>query len=427
MEHLGIETDHSTIVRASAIAALALLCLASAATPVRAAFVDLNGGVLSYADDSFVSPPIANDLTVSLIGGSYKLDDPAETTITLSPNALAAGCTSFDSNTVNCPAAILTSFRIATGHGADRVDLTGVAHPAAVIGGTESDTLIGGDSDDIFQWAPGDGSDVIDGGPGDDSLDFFGSIIAETFNITPDGSGFDLTRNIATINLQAQSIETLTLRTLGGADNVFTTPLVGTAQRFIDTPDMNVNVLRIDAGGFCLTRENDLFELPGRQPIRVTDFQQVFADNAFCAADPCDGAVATLGCTVNRVHDQPCQGTDGDDLIVGTPGPDVILGGGGRDRINGKSGNDVLCGEDGDDKLVGGAGNDALRGGEGNDRLTGGADDDDLDGGAGDDRLSGGGGNDTLLGGIDADRINGGSGLDHCLDPDAPGPFPQCE
>ena len=96
---------------------------------------------------------------------------------------------------------------------------------------------------------------------------------------------------------------------------------------------------------------------------------------------------------------QPCQGTDGNDVIVGTQASDVIHGGGGRDRLLGGSGDDLLCGEDGDDALQGGRGNDTLVGGPGFDKLDGGAGDDVLLGGDDDDRLIGGGGNDDLDGG----------------------------
>ena len=59
-----------------------------------------------------------------------------------------------------------------------------------------------------------------------------------------------------------------------------------------------------------------------------------------CRVDPCDTSVPTLGCAVNGVRNQPCEGTAGDDLIIGT-GDDVIVGLGGNDRIRGRRGNDL--------------------------------------------------------------------------------------
>jgi len=70
-----------------------------------------------------------------------------------------------------------------------------------------------------------------------------------------------------------------------------------------------------------------------------------------------------------RVSAAVCSilGTDGDDVLTGSPFDDIICGFGGNDRIDGGDGNDVLFGGEGDDELVGGAGNDCLIGGPGDD------------------------------------------------------------
>ncbi len=74
------------------------------------------------------------------------------------------------------------------------------------------------------------------------------------------------------------------------------------------------------------------------------------------------------------------QGKSGQQVVVGTDGPDHLVGG---------SGDDVLCGLGGDDVLDGGSGNDYLDGGPGTDTLRGGSGDDTLvngevnDGGSG--------------------------------------------
>jgi Ca2+-binding RTX toxin-like protein len=65
-------------------------------------------------------------------------------------------------------------------------------------------------------------------------------------------------------------------------------------------------------------------------------------------------------------------GGPGNDLIVGSPGPDRLWGGDGGDVIHGGAGDDWLSGDDGDDVIDGGAGNDELIGGCMTDRLVGG-------------------------------------------------------
>jgi Ca2+-binding RTX toxin-like protein len=130
-----------------------------------------------------------------------------------------------------------------------------------------------------------------------------------------------------------------------------------------------------------------------------------------------DGDGAQSGGRIGAV----ITGTDGDDVIHGTPHDDRLLGGAGNDIIYGYEGDDLLDGGAGHDQLFGGPGDDRLLGGSGNDRLFGGTGDDALLGGLGNDRLAGeegrdwldgGPGNDVLNGGPDSDRLIGGAGND---------------
>ena len=153
------------------------------------------------------------------------------------------------------------------------------------------------------------------------------------------------------------------------------------------------------------------------------------------------------------------HGTQGADVLIGTPDADTIYGFGGNDTLNGGPGDDVLAGMDGadtlnggdgDDYLLGGAGNDTLDGGAGNDwaayedatsavkvdlnltaaqntggggvdkligieNLYGSAFNDTLIGDAGANMLGGGDGNDSLTGGKGDDTLNGGAGNDTVL------------
>ncbi len=108
-------------------------------------------------------------------------------------------------------------------------------------------------------------------------------------------------------------------------------------------------------------------------------------------------------------------GTEGDDVLRGTPHRDVIWGGGGDDTILGSLGNDLLCGGPGADLIHGGRGNDVIDGGAGaDDRVYGDLGDDKLLGGAGDgDEVAGGLGIDTLSGGPgNFDFVHGDYGYD---------------
>lgn len=118
-----------------------------------------------------------------------------------------------------------------------------------------------------------------------------------------------------------------------------------------------------------------------------------------------DVLLGTLG-------DDIINGGNGNDYLYGDEGNDTLNGGGGDDTLDGWTGNDTLNGGNGNDTLLGWYGNDVLNGGSGNDTLAGEFDDDTLDGGSGKDFLSGGDGNDTLDGGSDSDTLYGGEGND---------------
>lgn len=105
-----------------------------------------------------------------------------------------------------------------------------------------------------------------------------------------------------------------------------------------------------------------------------------------------------------RCHGRQAEiiGTDGDDVLHGTPERDVIWGGPGDDELSSSLGNDLVCGAAGDDVLHGGRGNDEVDGGPGTDRVIG-----DL----GDDKVMGGPGNaDEVAGHLGIDTVNGGPG-----------------
>ena len=111
----------------------------------------------------------------------------------------------------------------------------------------------------------------------------------------------------------------------------------------------------------------------------------------------CNGLIPTVN--INN-GDMP---TAGDDIILGTTGPDTI---------DGLGGNDTICGREGADILLGSGGSDTLIGGDGEDVLRGGTEDDTIHGGNGKDEIHGGSGNDIIFGGRRGDTIYGGDGDD---------------
>jgi Ca2+-binding RTX toxin-like protein len=163
---------------------------------------------------------------------------------------------------------------------------------------------------------------------------------------------------------------------------------------------------------------------PGTHSFTVTARDRAGNDHTATVAytvfvpPTCNGKPATI------------VGTDGVDVITGTPRDDVIVTGAGRDWITAGAGNDIICtgaardiiraGAGNDtvdagparDILLGGTGNDTLKAGTGGDVLLGGTGNDTLHGATGGDTLNGARGNDTLNGGRHTDSCRGGTGTD---------------
>ncbi|MBV9909771.1 MAG: calcium-binding protein, partial [Hyphomicrobiales bacterium] len=118
------------------------------------------------------------------------------------------------------------SLTINGGDGNDTI--TGSAGADTVIGGRGNDTALLGGGNDIFVWNPGDGSDTVDGQRGNDTLHFNGANVNENINISANGSRATLTRDVGNITMDLNSVETIDVNALGGADNLTVNDLTGT-------------------------------------------------------------------------------------------------------------------------------------------------------------------------------------------------------
>lgn len=117
------------------------------------------------------------------------------------------------------------------GGGADT--LRGSAGADNLNGGPGNDLILGGEGSDTITWNPGDGSDVIDGGSGSDELIFVGSAADEFFELTAQGTRFELTRNLGPIDMDVADVEEVSLFTLGGVDDVRVNNLSATSVRLL--------------------------------------------------------------------------------------------------------------------------------------------------------------------------------------------------
>jgi Ca2+-binding RTX toxin-like protein len=145
-----------------------------------------------------------------------------------------------------------------------------------ITGGPGNETQLGGAGNDTFIWNPGDGSDTLLGGAGIDTMVFNGSAGNEVFAVTAEGTGFDFSRDVGNILMDADEVELLTLNALGGDDRVTTVGLAGTSQNLSGGSQTTVDVLTIDALGQCVVSSTaGSVTIAGAQPITFTDFEQV--------------------------------------------------------------------------------------------------------------------------------------------------------
>jgi Ca2+-binding RTX toxin-like protein len=235
-----------------------------------------------------------------------------------------------------------------------------------VFGDNGNDVAFLGADDDVFQWNPGDGNDIVEGQAGSDLLEFFGSNASETINIFANGGRAVFFRDVASVTMDLDDVETIDYRALGGADNIVIGDLTGT----------DVTSVQLDLRG------------PGGNGDGAADTVTVNAtqgDDVFGVVGDAGGVtVFGLPATVNLFFQEIANdrlvlnGQGGDDVIDATgleaDGIQLTMNGGlGNDIFLGSEGNDLINGGDGNDVALMGAGDDVFvwNPGDDNDILEG--------------------------------------------------------
>src|SRR5262249_49594679 len=95
-------------------------------------------------------------------------------------------------------------------------------------GDNGNDLALMGAGDDVCQWDPGDGNDTLEGQDGTDSMLFFGSNASENINIVANGGRVLFLRDVASVTMDLDDVESIEFRALGGADNIVIGDLSGT-------------------------------------------------------------------------------------------------------------------------------------------------------------------------------------------------------
>jgi RTX calcium-binding nonapeptide repeat (4 copies) len=449
--------------------ALLAVALAVGAHPAQAAYTArVQAGTLKLAGDS------ADDkLGLRLRGGA-----PGTLEVDVGEDGTADFA--FDRST-------FTAIDVEAGPGDDevRIDQSGglfTDEDITIDGGAGNDTLIGGSGaetfkggvgddlvdgnqgadiaqlgggDDRFQWDPGDGSDGVDGQGGRDQLDFNGSNAGEKIELSANGAGLRLTRDVAAITMDMDGVERTNIRALGGSDTITVGDLSGTDAKTIAVdidgfggaadglPDTVIAQGTADADQVSLGNDGAALVVAGLTAETQVTGGETALDNIVVAGlggnDTFTDAVGVIGPTPvtfdgGEGNDTTAfNGTPGDDQIsvtrnaaaaatstpggvilntiatvesldiAGLEGNDTIAAGNGiaditKLTLTGGGGNDTLGGGDGADLLLGGPGDDLVDGNRGEDvaQLGGGDDHFQWDPGDGNDVVEGQGGDDQL-------------------------------
>ncbi len=233
--------------------------------------------------------------------------------------------------------------------------IIGSAGNDTVVGGRGNDVALLGAGDDTFVWNPGDGSDIVEGQAGTDTLQFNGANINENMEISANGGRARLFRDVGNVTMDLNDVEHINVAAFGGADTITVDDLCGT----------DVKQVGIDLGGNDGAQDTVVINATnGDDAITVTNVNGVVTVTGLASTVTISNFEAGDRIVIN--------GLGGDDVIEasGLTGMQLTANGGdGDDVLIGSAGNDILNGGAGDDVLIGGPGQDVLDGGTGNNIL----------------------------------------------------------
>jgi Ca2+-binding RTX toxin-like protein len=239
------------------------------------------------------------------------------------------------------------------GDGDDKI--IGSAGNDVVNGGKGSDVAFLGAGNDVFVWNPGDGSDIVEGQAGVDTLQFNGANVDEKIDISANGGRVRLARDVGVVTMDLNSIETVNVGALGGADTITVNDLTGT-----DTSQVNIDLAGINGAPDGAADTVVINGTQGSDAITINNNNGVVTVTGLAETVTISNFDSNDSIVIN--------GLGGDDVITATglTGMQFIANGGdGNDVIIGSAGDDVLHGDAGDDILIGGPGVDVLDQGPG--------------------------------------------------------------
>ena len=173
-------------------------------------------------DDTVVISGSPGTVSVTGLPASVTITDAEAANDSLTLNALGG------LDNVNATTLAAGTIKLNVNGGLGNDTLRGSQGGDSFIGGDGTDTVFGEAGDDTFTWNPGDDNDTLEGQAGNDRLIFNGANVAEQFIVSANGGRVFFTRNIASVAMDLDDVETLDLNFLGGADTLTVNNLAGT-------------------------------------------------------------------------------------------------------------------------------------------------------------------------------------------------------
>jgi Ca2+-binding RTX toxin-like protein len=275
-------------------------------------------------------------------------------------------------DTISAAALAAQAIGLTVDAGAGNDTVAGAQGGEIVIAGDGNDLVDGnrgddvaflGAGDDTFVWDPGDGSDTIEGQEGSDTMRFNGANIAERFELSANGPRLRFVRNIGSITMDTDDVETVDLKALGGADTVIVHDLSGTDVTHVvsdlaagtGTGDGAVDQVIVEgtAGddAVFVSGANGSATVAGLAARVDVSGAEPAADTLVVNAAAGDDVVDASGLAANAIK-FTAGGDDGDDVLLGGAGDDVLSGGAGDDFLFGGPGLDTLDGGPGNNILI---------------------------------------------------------------------------
>jgi hypothetical protein len=300
---------------------------------------NVNAQATTGPDDIKVTPSGAG----ATVGG-LGLKTSAVTAEPDTDNMTILGLTGLDKIDASAVPARIILLTLDAGSGPDAEILIGSQGRDTILGRQGNDFELMGAGDDTSVWNPGEGNDTVEGQDGTDRLLFNGANINEQIDIDANGGRLRFTRDVASVTMDCDKVETVDFNALGGTDTVVIHDLTGTG----DVTQVNVNLAvatgagdgSVDTVFLNGTGGADNINLTGGpNPVSVTG---LFTALSVAGGEPGDGLRILGGAgndTINAAGvaaGSPLltlQGDDNDDTITGSLHVDNLFGGNGDDTI----------------------------------------------------------------------------------------------